>query len=34
MKIILDESTPQKLRSLIDSRHTVITTCGSRDGSD
>lgn len=26
MKIILDESTPQKLRLLIDSRHTVITT--------
>jgi hypothetical protein len=26
MKIILDESTPKKLRLLIDSRHTVITT--------
>jgi hypothetical protein len=26
MKIILDESTPQKLRLLIDSRHTVFTT--------
>ena len=26
MKIILDESTPQKLRLLIDSRHTVVTT--------
>jgi len=26
MKIILDESTPQKLRFLIDSRHTVVTT--------
>ncbi|MBL8291470.1 MAG: hypothetical protein JNN08_06520 [Bryobacterales bacterium] len=26
MKIILDESVPQKLRLLIDSRHTVITT--------
>ena len=25
MKIILDESTPQKLRLLIDSRHTVVT---------
>jgi hypothetical protein len=26
MKIILDESTPQKLRLLIDSKHTVVTT--------
>ena len=26
MKIILDESTPQKLRMLIDGSHTVITT--------
>jgi hypothetical protein len=26
MKIILDESAPQKLRLLIDSRHTVVTT--------
>lgn len=26
MKIILDESTPQKLRLLIDNRHIVITT--------
>ena len=26
MKIILDESVPQKLRLLIDSRHTVVTT--------
>ena len=26
MKVILDESAPQKLRLLIDSRHTVITT--------
>jgi hypothetical protein len=26
MKIILDESTPQKLRLLIDSRHTAVTT--------
>lgn len=26
MKIILDESTPQKLRLLINSRHTVVTT--------
>jgi len=26
MKIILDESTPQKLRLLIDSRDTVVTT--------
>ena len=26
MKIILDESTPQKLRLLIDSRHMVVTT--------
>ena len=26
MKIILDESTPQKLRMLIDARHTVVTT--------
>lgn len=26
MKIILDESTPQKLRLLIDDRHTVATT--------
>lgn len=26
MKIILDESTPQKLRLLIDSRHIVVTT--------
>ena len=26
MKIILDESTPQKLRLLIDERHTVVTT--------
>jgi hypothetical protein len=26
MKIVLDESTPQKLRLLIDSRHTVVTT--------
>jgi hypothetical protein len=26
MKIILDESTPQKLRLLIDNRHTVVTT--------
>ena len=26
MKIILDESTPQKLRLLIDSRHVVVTT--------
>lgn len=26
MKIILDESTPQKLRLLIESRHTVATT--------
>jgi hypothetical protein len=26
MTIILDESTPQKLRLLIDARHTVITT--------
>jgi len=26
MKIILDESTPQKLRLLIDNRHTVATT--------
>ena len=30
MKILLDESTPQKLRLLIDARHTVATTwfCG------
>ena len=26
MKILLDESAPQKLRPLIDSRHTVVTT--------
>ena len=26
MKIILDESTPQKLCTLIDARHTVVTT--------
>jgi hypothetical protein len=26
MKIILDESTPQKLRLLIDSKHSVATT--------
>jgi hypothetical protein len=26
MKIILDESVPQKLRLLIDNRHTVVTT--------
>ncbi len=26
MKIILDESTPQKLRLLIDNRHIVVTT--------
>jgi hypothetical protein len=26
MKILLDESVPQKLRLLIDSRHTVVTT--------
>lgn len=26
MRIVLDESTPQKLRLLIDSRHTVVTT--------
>ena len=26
MKIILDESVPQKLRLLIDSRHAVVTT--------
>jgi len=26
VKIILDESTPQKLRLLIDRRHTVVTT--------
>lgn len=26
MKIILDESAPQKLRLLIDSHHTVVTT--------
>jgi hypothetical protein len=26
MKIILDESTPQKLRLLIDCRHSVVTT--------
>jgi hypothetical protein len=26
MKIILDESVPQKLRFLIDNRHVVITT--------
>ncbi len=26
MKIILDESAPQKLRLLIDSRHVVVTT--------
>ena len=26
MKIILDESAPQKLRLLIDARHTVVTT--------
>ena len=26
MKILLDESTPQKLRLLVDSRHTVVTT--------
>jgi hypothetical protein len=26
MRIILDESVPQKLRLLIDSRHTVMTT--------
>jgi hypothetical protein len=26
MKIILDESAPQKLRLLIDNRHTVVTT--------
>jgi hypothetical protein len=26
MKILLDESAPQKLRLLIDSRHTVVTT--------
>ena len=26
MKIILDESTPQKLRLLIDGSHTVVTT--------
>ena len=26
MKIILDESVPQKLRLLIDSTHTVVTT--------
>ena len=25
MKIILDESTPQKLRLLIDNRHIVVT---------
>jgi hypothetical protein len=26
MRILLDESTPQKLRLLIDSRHAVLTT--------
>ena len=26
MRIILDESIPQKLRLLVDSRHTVVTT--------
>jgi hypothetical protein len=26
LKILLDESAPQKLRLLIDSRHTVVTT--------
>jgi hypothetical protein len=26
MRILLDESTPQKLRLLIDSRHSVVTT--------
>ena len=26
MRIILDESVPQKLRLLIDSRHTVLST--------
>jgi hypothetical protein len=26
MKILLDESAPQKLRLLVDSRHTVVTT--------
>ena len=26
MKIILDESTPQKLRLLIDAQHSVVTT--------
>lgn len=26
MKIVLDESVPQKLRLLIDARHTVVTT--------
>ena len=26
MRIILDESTPQKLRLLMDARHTVVTT--------
>ena len=26
MKILLDESAPQKMRLLIDGRHTVITT--------
>ena len=26
MKIILDESAPQKLRLLIDNRHVVVTT--------
>lgn len=26
MKILLDESAPQKLRLLVDSRHTVLTT--------
>ena len=26
MKIILDESAPQKLRLLIDSRHVIVTT--------
>ena len=26
MKVILDESTPQKLQLLIDARHTVVTT--------
>lgn len=26
MKIILDESVPQKLRLLISERHTVVTT--------